>query len=256
VILARRGLPADGLLLNTDSYTVSHYLNNEDNTSYPVLELSSVSFIYPGPPPLQALYDIDLIIRKGEYVSIVGPSGSGKSTFLNLVGLLDRPTSGQVFIDGIDVGILREKQRCSLRANKIGFVFQSFHLLAYRSASENVMLAQLYVNLSTSERKEAAYRALEAVGLKGKETSLPSELSGGERQRVAIARALVNRPSLLLCDEPTGNLDTVTTEIILDLFDELSNNKFTILVVTHNERVASRAQRSLVFTDGRLSETN
>ncbi len=217
-----------------------------------VVNMVDVSYVYKGPPPLQALYEVNLDIRKGEHVAIIGPSGSGKSTFLNLVGLLDRPTSGTIYLDNIDTKNLREKERSALRARRIGFVFQAFHLLSYKSALENVMLAQLYIKTSRAKREKDAMEALQKVGLAKRAYALPGELSGGERQRVAIARAIVNKPSLILCDEPTGNLDSVTADIVLDILDELSQSGLTLLVITHSSQVAKRARRSLAFSDGRL----
>ena len=217
-----------------------------------VVNMVDVSYVYKGPPPLQALYEVSLTIRNGEHIAIIGPSGSGKSTFLNLVGLLDRPTSGTIYLDNIDTKNLPEKERSALRARRIGFIFQAFHLLSYKSALENVMLAQLYLKTSRAKREKDALEALEKVGLAKRARALPGELSGGERQRVAIARAIVNRPSLILCDEPTGNLDSITADIILDILDELSQSGLTILVITHSSQVAKRAQRSLAFSDGRL----
>ena len=217
-----------------------------------VVKMVDVSYVYKGPPPLQALYEVSLNIRNGEHVAIIGPSGSGKSTFLNLVGLLDRPTSGEIYIDNIDTKNLKERERSALRARKIGFVFQAFHLLSYKSALENVMLAQLYIKTSRVKREKDAMEALQKVGLSKRAHALPSELSGGERQRVAMARAIVNRPSLILCDEPTGNLDSVTADMILDILDDLSNSGLTLLVITHSSQVAARAERSLSFSDGRL----
>ncbi len=217
-----------------------------------VVKMEGVSYVYKGPPPLQALYDINMEIIRGEYVAILGPSGSGKSTFLNLVGLLDRSTSGKIYIDNIDAETLNERTRSSLRARKIGFVFQSFHLLSYKSALENVMLAQLYITNSRKQRSANALEALEKVGLTKRAYALPSELSGGERQRVAIARAIVNKPSLILCDEPTGNLDSTTAAKVLDILDELSLSGLTLVVITHSKQVADRAKRSLLFSDGML----
>ncbi len=217
-----------------------------------VVKMVDVSYIYKGPPPLQALYEVSLNIRNGEHVAIIGPSGSGKSTFLNLVGLLDRPTSGEIYIDNIDTKNLKERERSALRARKIGFVFQAFHLLFYKSALENVMLAQLYIKASRAKREKDAMEALQKVGLSKRAHALPSELSGGERQRVAMARAIVNKPSLILCDEPTGNLDSVTADMILDILDDLSKSGLTLLVITHSSQVAARAERSLSFSDGRL----
>ncbi len=237
---------------------MSFFKNKRDEDTIADIEIDSVvkmvdvSYVYKGPPPLQALYEVSLNIRKAEHVAIVGPSGSGKSTFLNLVGLLDRPSSGAIYIDNIDTKDLQEKERSALRARKIGFVFQAFHLLSYKSALENVMLAQLYIKTPRAKREKDAIEALEKVGLAKRAYALPGELSGGERQRVAMARAIVNRPSLILCDEPTGNLDSVTADMILDILDELSQSGLTLLVITHSSQVAARAKRSLSFSDGRL----
>jgi putative ABC transport system ATP-binding protein len=220
----------------------------------PVIRLSSVAFTYRGPPPVSALKPTDLVIYRGEHVAITGPSGSGKSTLLNLLGLLDKPTEGTIEIDGIDVGTAPERERAAVRAHRIGFIFQSFHLLPYRTSIENVMLAQVYADEPRRHRRAAAMAALEQVGLAGRAHALPTALSGGERQRVAIARALVNRPSLLMCDEPTGNLDTVTTEELTDLLGELHRQGTTLVVITHNPVVAARAQRQVAIRDGQLTE--
>jgi putative ABC transport system ATP-binding protein len=220
----------------------------------PVIRLSAVGYTYQGPPPVQALKPTDLIIGRGEHVAIMGPSGSGKSTLLNLLGLLDRPTEGRLEIDGIDLGHASERDRAAVRARHIGFVFQSFHLLPHRSAAENVMLAQVYADMPRRRRYAAAMSALREVGLAHRAHALPTELSGGERQRVAIARALVNRPSLLLCDEPTGNLDSAATGELTDLLDALHGQGATLVVITHNPVVAARAHRQVRIRDGRLSE--
>jgi putative ABC transport system ATP-binding protein len=220
----------------------------------PVIQLSAVGYTYPGPPPVQALKLTNLIIRRGEHVAIMGPSGSGKSTLLNLLGLLDRPTEGRLEIDGIDLGRASERDRAAVRARHIGFVFQSFHLLPHRSAVENVMLAQVYADMPCRRRYAEAMSALSGVGLAARAHALPTELSGGERQRVAIARALVNRPSLLLCDEPTGNLDTAATQELTDLLGALHSQGATLVVITHNPAVAARAQRQVRIRDGMLSE--
>jgi putative ABC transport system ATP-binding protein len=220
----------------------------------PVIRLSGLAYTYPGPPPVRALKTMDLVIRRGEHVAITGPSGSGKSTLLNLVGLLDRPTEGTIEIDGLDVGASSERRRAAVRARRIGFVFQSFHLLPHRSAVENVMLAQVYADIPRRSRRRSAMAALTQVGLKHRAGSLPTAMSGGERQRVAIARALVNHPSLLLCDEPTGNLDTATTSELSDLLDGLHAEGATLLVITHNPAVAERAQRRITIRDGNLIE--
>nr|WP_229923893.1 ABC transporter ATP-binding protein [Streptomyces capillispiralis] len=209
---------------------------------------------YPGPPPVPALRPTDLTIGRGEYVTVVGPSGSGKSTFLNVVGLLDRPTAGTYLLDGIDVAGLREADRTALRGRRIGFVFQSFNLLPHRSALENVNLAQLYNDTPRSLRTAAAEEALAQVGLAHRIDALPTRLSGGERQRVAMARALVTRPSLLLCDEPTGNLDTATAESVLTLLDDLHRQGLTILLITHDPNVAVRGTRTVAIRDGHLTE--
>jgi putative ABC transport system ATP-binding protein len=220
----------------------------------PVIRLSAAAYTYRGPPPVQALKPVDLVIWRGEHVAITGPSGSGKSTLLNLLGLLDRPTKGTIEIDGIDVGAASERQRAAVRAHRIGFVFQSFHLLPYRTSVENVMLAQIYSDQPRRHRQEAALAALAQVGLGHRAHALPTALSGGERQRVAIARALVNRPSLLMCDEPTGNLDTTTTAELSDLLGSLHAAGATLVVITHNPAVAGRAQRQIAIRDGELTE--
>ena len=220
----------------------------------PVIRLSGLAYTYPGPPPVRALETMDLVIRRGEHVAITGPSGSGKSTLLNLVGLLDRPTEGTIEIDGLDVGASSERRRAAVRARRIGFVFQSFHLLPHRTAVENVMLAQIYAEIPRRSRRGSALAALAQVGLDHRAESLPTAMSGGERQRVAIARALVNHPSLLLCDEPTGNLDTATTAELSDLLDGLHSEGATLLVITHNPAVAERAQRRIMIRDGHLIE--
>ncbi len=225
-----------------------------DEADEPVIELAAAGYTYPGPPPVRALKPADLVIERGEHVAIMGPSGSGKSTLLNLLGLLDRPTEGRLRIDGIDLGRAPERDRAAVRARRIGFVFQSFHLLPHRSAVENVMLAQVYADMPRRRRYRAAMMALAEVGLDSRAQALPTALSGGERQRVAIARALVNRPSLLLCDEPTGNLDTAATTELTDLLGALHAQGATLVVITHNPAVAALAQRQISIRDGWLSE--
>ena len=220
----------------------------------PVIRLSSVAYTYRGPPPVRALKPTNLVIYRGEHVAVTGPSGSGKSTLLNLLGLLDKPTDGTLEIDGIDVGAAPERERAAVRAHRIGFVFQSFHLLPYRTSIENVMLAQVYADEPRRHRRAAAMAALAQVGLAERAHALPTALSGGERQRVAIARALVNRPSLLMCDEPTGNLDTATTHELTDLLESLHRDGTTLVVITHNPTVAGRAQRQIAIRDGQLTE--
>jgi putative ABC transport system ATP-binding protein len=222
----------------------------------PVIELRQVGLTYPGPPPVQALAPCDLRVERGEFVTVVGPSGAGKSTFLNIVGLLDSPTTGAYLLDGVDTGSLADADRTALRGERIGFVFQAFHLMPHRSALENVALSLVYDGTPRRDRAERARAALEQVGLGHRVQSLPTQLSGGERQRVAIARALVGRPSLLLCDEPTGNLDTATAEAILGLLDAVHRSGMTVVVITHDPAVAARGRRTVTIRDGALSETS
>ena len=218
-----------------------------------VLELRKIGRTYGTEPPVHALADIDLSLERGDWISITGPSGAGKSTLLNIIGCLDRPTSGSYFVDGIDTTELSDDERAGLRSQRIGFVFQSFHLLPYRTVLENVMLAEVYRQTSFGGRRDRALAAIERVGLTQRADFLPTTLSGGERQRVAIARALVGSPSLLLCDEPTGNLDSTNTAAILDFFAKLNREGLTLAIVTHDENVASRASRRVRIVDGRLS---
>jgi putative ABC transport system ATP-binding protein len=217
-----------------------------------VLRLTDCSRTYPDSPPVRALRSVDLTVRAGDYLTVVGPSGSGKSTLLNLLGLLDRPTSGGFTFAGVDVSRLAERERTALRGRRIGFVFQEFHLLPYRTAVENVALAQLYVTRRAVDRERAATDALERVGLGHRLHALPTTLSGGERQRVAIARALINEPDLLLCDEPTGNLDSATAATVMDLLGRLNAAGVTVIVITHDPAVAARARRRIAILDGHL----
>lgn len=212
-----------------------------------------MTLTYPGPPPVAALRPCDLVVRRGEFVTVVGPSGSGKSTFLNIVGLLDTPTSGTYILDGIDTSALKDAERTALRGRRIGFVFQSFHLLPHRSAKENVELALVHSGTPRRARRIAALDALDRVGLAHRTSSLPTRLSGGERQRVAVARALVSRPALLLCDEPTGNLDSENARSVLALLGELHSEGMTVLVITHDPEVARRGGRTVSIRDGILS---
>jgi len=220
----------------------------------PVIRLSGVSRRYPGPPEVIALHEVDLTIGRGDYLAIAGPSGSGKSTLLNLLGLLDRPTTGRYELGGVDVAELPERDRAALRGGRIGFVFQAFHLVPHRTAVENVMLAQVYNGTPRSRRRPAAADALVQVGLEHRMHALPTTMSGGECQRVAIARALVNEPSLLLCDEPTGNLDSATAGQLLELLDRLHAAGLTLVMITHAAEVAARAQRMVTIKDGTLRE--
>ena len=219
----------------------------------PVFELRKVCRQFGVDPVVHALVDIDLRLWRGDWLAITGPSGAGKSTLLNIIGCLDQASSGAYLIDGIDTTTLSDKQRAGLRSRRIGFVFQSFHLLPYRSVLENVMLAEVYRSQREPGRRERALAALQRVGLGHRVDFSPMKLSGGERQRVAIARALVGSPSLLLCDEPTGNLDSKSTTSVLDLFAELNRDGLTLVVVTHDKQVAGRAARQVQIVDGALS---
>jgi ABC-type lipoprotein export system ATPase subunit len=201
-----------------------------------------------------ALHDVSLDIRHGEFVAIMGPSGSGKSTLMNLLGCLDTPTSGTYHCDGIDIASLDAEERAVLRRDKIGFVFQGFNLLPRMSALENVAMPMGYANVPREERLQRAHAALEAVGLQNREGHRPSELSGGQQQRVAIARALINRPPILLADEPTGALDSKTGEEILALFKRLQAEGHTVVLITHDPDVARHCDRIFMMRDGELHE--
>lgn len=205
-----------------------------------------------GDQVIRALDGVNLTIQRGEYVAIMGPSGSGKSTAMNMIGCLDLPTSGTYVIDGYNVSDLSEDQLAELRNQKIGFVFQNFNLLSKTTALENVELPMLYAGVPSRERRQRALEALERVGLGNRTGNRPNELSGGQQQRVSIARALVNRPVLLLADEPTGALDSHTTEEILALFAELNSQGNTIVMVTHEREVGQYAKRIVYFRDGRV----
>ena len=220
----------------------------------PVIELRGLARTYPGAPPVHALRPADLVIEAGDYVAVTGPSGSGKSTLLHLLGLLDTPTAGSYLLDGLDTSALSDRDRSALRGRRIGIVFQAFHLLPHRTALENVLLAELYNQTPRSARLEAAAGALGEVGLGHRLDALPTTLSGGESQRVAIARALVNRPSLVLCDEPTGNLDSRNAAALMELLDQLNADGLTIVVITHDAGVAAHAGRTVAISDGSLSE--
>ncbi|MFE5946814.1 ABC transporter ATP-binding protein [Streptomyces sp. NPDC056480] len=220
----------------------------------PVIEFRSVGLTYGGPSPVMALSECDLTISQGEFITVVGPSGSGKSTFLNVAGLLDRPTHGTYYLDGMNTTTLKEADRTALRGQRIGFVFQSFHLMPHRTAEENVALGMMYSAVPRTHRAQRARDALTRVGLGHRMGAPSSHLSGGERQRVAVARAVASVPSLLLCDEPTGNLDSTSANAVLTLLDELHADGMTIVVITHDQAVAERGQRTVSIHDGALRE--
>ncbi|WP_182111924.1 MULTISPECIES: ABC transporter ATP-binding protein [unclassified Actinotalea] len=226
----------------------------EPGVEPPVIELRGLSRTFPGTEPVRALKSVDLRVQRGDYVSIIGPSGSGKSTLLHILGLLDRPTEGDYLLDGLATGQASDEDRATLRGGRIGFVFQSFHLLPHRSVLDNVLLATLYSGVPRAERRDRALAALDRVGLNHRLDFLPTVMSGGERQRVAVARAVVAGPAVLLADEPTGNLDSENSAGVLDLFDELHADGLTLVVITHDPGVSARAQRRIRIADGLLTE--
>ena len=204
--------------------------------------------------PFQALKDVNLSILSGEFVAIMGPSGSGKSTFMNILGCLDRPSEGRYLLSGRNVAELGKDETAALRNRTIGFVFQGFNLLPRMSLADNVALPLVYSGIGHAERREQAQAMLDKVGLGGYADSLPSRISGGQQQRVAIARALVNRPSILLADEPTGNLDSATSVEIMALFEELHGQNQTIVLVTHEHDIAAHADRQIHLKDGKVEQ--
>jgi putative ABC transport system ATP-binding protein len=220
----------------------------------PTIRLEGVHKTYNlGEVQVQALRGVSLEIYPGEFVAVMGASGSGKSTLMNILGCLDRPTRGKYFLDGTDVSSFTKRQLARIRNTKIGFVFQQFNLLSRTSALENVELPTIYAGISLAERESRAHQALERVGLADRADHFPSQLSGGQQQRVAIARALVNSPSLLLADEPTGNLDSRTSIEIMDIFQRLNEEHgLTVVIVTHEPDIASYVKRALEFRDGRM----
>jgi putative ABC transport system ATP-binding protein len=212
-----------------------------------ILELNGISMVYSS---VRALDNVSLSVKQGEWLAIMGPSGSGKTTMMNIIGCMDRPTDGSVILDGRELSHLSPAELTSIRRDKIGLIFQQFHLITYLTALENVMVAQYYHSMI--DEKEAL-QALERVGLKDRAKHLPRQLSGGEQQRVCIARALINYPMLILADEPTGNLDEANESIVMDIFHRLHTEGSTIIVVTHDPEVAQEAGRTIYLEHGRIS---
>jgi putative ABC transport system ATP-binding protein len=221
-------------------------------TGASVLELDGVTKVYGEDPPVPALRGVSFSVRRGELVAIVGPSGSGKTTLLHLMGTLERPTSGRAFITGHDIAQLTDGELAALRATQIGFVFQQFFLAEHSTLLENVADGLLYAGVPAGARRAKAADALTAVGLGERLKARPTQLSGGERQRVAIARALVGAPAIVLADEPTGNLDSVTGEQIMSLIEQLNDQGATIVVITHEQAIAERCPRRIQILDGRI----
>src|SRR5437588_3302050 len=224
-----------------------------DAARAPVLDVDDVTKSYPGEPPVHALREVNLTIGPGELVGIVGPSGSGKTTLLQLMGTLDRPTSGRVRITGLDVAAMADEDVAYLRATRIGFIFQQFFLAEHSTVLDNVADGLLYAGILLKQPRQRALDALELVGLAQRPDARPTQLSGGQRQRVAIARALVGRPAIVLADEPTGNLDQATGQAILGLIGQLNQAGSTIVVITHDHAIAERTPRKVEILDGPLA---
>ena len=221
----------------------------------PVIELSDITKTYSnGKVVVRALRGVNLEIAEGEFIAVMGSSGSGKSTLMNILGCLDVQTGGRYLLDGTDISGLGTDEKAEIRSSKIGFVFQSFNLLARTTAVENVELPLVYMNVAGAERKKRAGEALRLVGLGDREDHLPNQLSGGQQQRVAIARAVVNDPRIILADEPTGNLDTATSYEIMDLFRDLNERGKTIVMITHEEDIAAHCKRIISVKDGEITE--
>jgi putative ABC transport system ATP-binding protein len=219
----------------------------------PVAELIGVEKVYGnGDTEVRALDGLDLTVHAGDYLAVMGASGSGKSTAMNILGCLDRPTAGSYRLNGVPVESLNDDALADLRNHQLGFVFQQFHLLPQLTAMENVMLPMVYAGVPAAERRQRAQEALERVGLGQRLSNKPNQLSGGQQQRVAIARAIINNPAMLLADEPTGALDSRTTEEVLEIFDELHRSGITLVLVTHEDDVAARAEQVAQFRDGRM----
>ncbi|MEL7034264.1 MAG: ABC transporter ATP-binding protein [Cyanobacteria bacterium J06592_8] len=234
--------------------SISPEHNHQQQTSErTIIQLENIKKVYGmGEVQVQALKGVNLTVEQGEYCSIMGASGSGKSTVMNIVGCLDRPSFGAYYLDGVNVAQMSEQDLAKIRNIKIGFVFQQFHLLSQLTALDNVMLPMLYAGIPAGERRQRATEALIRVGLENRIQNKPNQLSGGQQQRVAIARAIVNRPVLLLADEPTGALDSKTTQEVMDIFTELNASGMTVVMVTHEPEVARQTGRIVWFRDGEV----
>ena len=236
------------------STTLPAWVSAPGSSTPPVAELIHVNKIYgSGDTTVHALNDLCLAVNNGDYLAVMGASGSGKSTAMNILGCLDMPTSGSYHLNGVPVETLSDDELADLRNQKLGFVFQQFHLLPQLTAMENVMLPMIYAGVPAEQRRQRAKLALEKVGLAHRLDNRPNQLSGGQQQRVAVARSIINGPSLLLADEPTGALDSTTTGEVLAIFDDLNAQGMTILLVTHEQEVGERAQRIIHFRDGRIA---
>ncbi len=251
--------PNSTQLSRSDVHSMNNQLSTPNSllstpsTKPVIIRLEHISKVYgSGETEVRALEDVNLMVEQGEYCAIMGASGSGKSTAMNVIGCLDRPTDGHYYLDKVDVAVLGDSELAHIRNLKIGFVFQQFHLLPQLSAMENVMLPMVYAGVDPAERRDRAMEALKRVGLGNRMNNKPNQLSGGQQQRVAIARAIVNRPVLLLADEPTGALDSRTTQEVMDIFSELNNGGITIVMVTHEPDVARQTQRIVWFRDGQV----
>lgn len=238
---------------NSNLVSLPEVRRPESGHSQAVIQVQDIHKVYQlGETQVHALRGASVEIMRGEFVAIMGASGSGKSTFMNILGCLDKPSSGRYLLEGTDVARLEKKQLAAIRNRKIGFVFQGFNLLPRTTALENTELPTLYARMDKTERRKRALAALEMVGLAERTDHFPSQLSGGQQQRVAIARALVNQPSILLADEPTGNLDSRTSVELMEIFQKLNDGGLTIILVTHEPDIAQFAKRNIIFRDGKI----